>query len=55
MAVILTPDKKEFLASHAKASAARGEGRIITPQSLQDLAEEVKQRGLARLAAERGA
>ena len=33
----------------AKASLARGEGRIITQESMRDLAEEVKQRGLTRL------
>ncbi|MGA2353767.1 MAG: hypothetical protein ABSG02_04675 [Terriglobales bacterium] len=36
----------------AKASLARGEGRIITQQSMRDLAEEVKQRGHARLSSE---
>jgi Arc/MetJ-type ribon-helix-helix transcriptional regulator len=36
----------------ADASLARGEGRIITQQSMRDLAEEVKQRGRARLATE---
>ena len=36
----------------AEASLARGEGRIITEQSVRDLADEVKQRGRARLAAE---
>jgi putative addiction module CopG family antidote len=40
----------------AEASLARGEGRnITTQQSTQDLADEVKQRGRARLAAERKA
>jgi len=37
----------------AEASLARGEGREITEQSMRDLAEEVKQRGRARLEAER--
>jgi putative addiction module CopG family antidote len=37
----------------AEASLARGEGRIITEESMRDLAEDVKQRGRARLAAER--
>ena len=32
----------------AEASLARGEGRIITQQSMTDLASEVKQRGRAR-------
>jgi len=36
----------------ADASLARGEGRIITPQSTRDLAAAVKQRGRDRLAAE---
>jgi hypothetical protein len=36
----------------AEASIVRGEGRIITQQSMRNLAEEVKQRGRNRLAAE---
>lgn len=36
----------------AEASLARGEGRIITQESMRELAGEVKQRGRARLAAE---
>jgi hypothetical protein len=36
----------------AETSLARGEGRIITPDSMRELAEEVKQRGRARLASE---
>jgi Arc/MetJ-type ribon-helix-helix transcriptional regulator len=36
----------------AEASLARGEGRIITQQSMRDLAGEVKQRGRDRLAPE---
>lgn len=36
----------------AEASLARGEGRTITQQSMRKLAEEVKQRGRARLSAE---
>jgi putative addiction module CopG family antidote len=36
----------------AEASLARGEGRIITQQSMRDLAAEVKQRGRDRLASE---
>lgn len=35
---------------HADASIHRGEGRAITGQSMQDLAEAVKQRGRARRA-----
>src|SRR5260370_1355687 len=46
--------RAEFLATldDAKASLARGEGRNITQESMRDLAEEVKQRGQVRLAAE---
>jgi len=46
--------RAEFLDSldDAKASLARGEGRIITPESMRELADEVHQRGRARLAAE---
>ena len=36
----------------AEASLARGEGRLITQQSMRYLAAEVKQRGRDRLAAE---
>ena len=47
----------EILASldEAEASLARGEGRAITEDSMKALAEDVKQRGRARLAAERNA
>jgi Arc/MetJ-type ribon-helix-helix transcriptional regulator len=37
---------------HAEASLFRGEGRIITQQSMRELAAEVKLRGRKRLAAE---
>ena len=37
----------------AEASLARGEGRIITEESIRELADEIKQRGRARLATER--
>jgi len=49
--------RAECLASieDAKASTARGGGRVITQQSMQELAEEVKQRGLSRLTAEQQA
>jgi hypothetical protein len=49
--------RAEFLATieDAKASTARGEGRVITQQSMQELAEEVKQRGRSRLTAEQQA
>lgn len=36
----------------AEASLARSDGRVITQESMRDLAEEVKRRGRARLAAE---
>ncbi len=36
----------------AEVPLARGEGRIITQESVRELAEEVKRRGRARLAAE---
>jgi antitoxin ParD1/3/4 len=47
--------RSELLASldEAKASIARGEGRIITQESMQALAEDAKRRLRARLAAER--
>jgi Arc/MetJ-type ribon-helix-helix transcriptional regulator len=47
--------RDEILAAidEAEASLARGEGRIITEESMRKLAEEVHQRGLARLAAEK--
>lgn len=46
--------RAEFLATldDAKASIARGEGHVITQQSMQDLATEVKRRGRAHLAAD---
>ncbi len=46
--------RAEFLATlgDAKASLVRGEGCVITQQSMRELAEEVKQRGHARLAAD---
>jgi len=49
--------RAEFLATldQAEASLARGEGRVITQESMRDLAEEVHQRGLARLAADKSA
>jgi Arc/MetJ-type ribon-helix-helix transcriptional regulator len=45
--------RAEILASLdvAEVSIAHGAGRIITEQSMRDLAGEVKQRGRARLAA----
>jgi putative addiction module CopG family antidote len=49
--------RAELLATldDAKTSVARGEGRIITQRSVRALAEEVKERGQARLAAEQQA
>jgi Arc/MetJ-type ribon-helix-helix transcriptional regulator len=46
--------RTEFLLTldDARASLAHGEGRVITPQSMQQLAQEVKERGRARLLAE---
>jgi Arc/MetJ-type ribon-helix-helix transcriptional regulator len=46
--------RAEILAAvdEAEASLARGEGRPITEESMRQLAEDVKQRGRARLAAE---
>jgi Arc/MetJ-type ribon-helix-helix transcriptional regulator len=45
--------RAEILAAvgKAEASLARGQGRTITESSMRDLAEQVKQRGRARLAA----
>jgi Arc/MetJ-type ribon-helix-helix transcriptional regulator len=39
----------------AEASLGRGEGRIITQESMRELAEQVKRRGRTRLAAEQDA
>lgn len=46
--------RTEFLLTldDAKASLARGEGHVITQQSMQQLAQEVKERGRARLLSE---
>ena len=46
--------RAEFLATlnDAKASLARGEGRVIAHESMRELAEEVKRRGQSRFAAE---
>ena len=46
--------RAEILAAvdEAEASFALGEGRVITQESMRELAEEVKRRGRARLAAE---
>jgi Arc/MetJ-type ribon-helix-helix transcriptional regulator len=46
--------RAEILAAvdEAEASLTRGEGRVITEGSMRELAEEVKRRGRARLAAE---
>jgi len=47
--------RAEILAAvdEAEASLARGEGRIVTPESMRELAADVKRRGRERLAAER--
>jgi Arc/MetJ-type ribon-helix-helix transcriptional regulator len=44
----------EFLISldDARASIARGEGRVITGDSMRELADEVKERGRLRLLSE---
>ncbi len=39
-----------FKLDEADASLARGEGRVITKESLKSLAREIKQRGRRRLA-----
>jgi Arc/MetJ-type ribon-helix-helix transcriptional regulator len=46
--------RAEILAAidEAESSLSRGEGRIVTPESMRELAGEVKPRGRARLAAE---
>jgi len=46
--------RAEFLLTldDARASLARGEGRIVTQESMRQLASEVKERGRARLLAE---
>ncbi|MBV8897503.1 MAG: hypothetical protein JO051_13405 [Acidobacteriaceae bacterium] len=47
-------ERAEFLLTldDARASLARDDARIITEESMQQLAREVKQRGRARLLAE---
>ena len=49
--------RAEILASvdRAEASLSHGQGRVITPESMRELASEVKQRGRARLTAEQAA
>ena len=44
----------EFLATldRARASLANGEGRVITQESMRELAAEVRERGRARLIAQ---
>jgi putative addiction module CopG family antidote len=46
--------RAEILAAvdEAETSLAHGDGRIITQESMRELAEDVKRRGRARLAAE---
>jgi Arc/MetJ-type ribon-helix-helix transcriptional regulator len=57
-ALVLWEDRErqraEFLLTlnDAKASLARGEGRVITQESMRQLADEVKERGRARLLVE---
>ena len=47
--------REEILAAidQAEASLARGEGRVITRELMREVAEDVKRRGRARLAAEK--
>jgi Arc/MetJ-type ribon-helix-helix transcriptional regulator len=47
-------ERVEFLSTldRARASLACGAGRVITQESMRDLAAEVKERGRARLIAE---
>ncbi len=49
--------RAEILAAvdEAEASLSRGEGLVITQESMRELAGKVKQRGRARLAAEKTA
>lgn len=49
--------RAELLASvdEAEASLARDEGRVLTPETARELAEDVKRRGRTRLATERPA
>ncbi len=46
--------RAEILAAidEAETSLARGEGRPVTPESMRELAQQVMDRGRARLAAE---
>ena len=46
--------RAEILAAvdDAEASLARGEGRIVTQESMRELAESIEQRGRTRLAAD---
>jgi hypothetical protein len=48
----LSPAARSCLRSMTPASFARGEGRLITQQSTQELAHEVKEQGRTRLRAE---
>jgi hypothetical protein len=43
------------LVDSAEASLSRGQGRAITQESMRELADDVKRRGRARLAAEQAA
>ena len=47
-------ERAEFLLllDDARASLAHGEGRVVTPESMRQLAEDVKERGRARLLAD---
>lgn len=55
-AILLMRRKKEEQQARvgaAEASLIRGDGRTVTEESMRQLAEDVKQRGRARLAAEK--
>lgn len=43
------------LIDSAEASLRHGQGRVITQESMRELADDVKRRGRARLAAEQAA
>jgi hypothetical protein len=45
-------ERKTLYKNAAEASLTGGEGRTITQESMQQLAEQVKKRGRERLAAE---
>jgi hypothetical protein len=44
MEVHLTPGQKAFIRQAAETSLARGEGRVLTKEPAQELADKIKQR-----------